>query len=90
LGAVVLALIAQSLLSVVTHRYGLIGGDGPNFWGAILLFTELPGAVIGEQFFETTSPACLVLGVLSGAVEWFLFFAILIYAWRTLGRRHQL
>ena len=83
------ALIIQSGLSTVTHHFGHIGGEGPDFWGGVLLVTELPGAVIGEQLFGATSPACLVLGVLSGAVEWFLVFAFLIYAWKTLVRRHD-
>ena len=87
--AAVLALVAQSALSVVTHHYGLIGGDGPNFWGAVLLFTELPGAVIGEQMFGVSSPACLALGVLSGAAEWFVLFAIVILFGRLLGTQYN-
>jgi hypothetical protein len=84
-----LALTVQSAVSAVTHHYGHIGGEGPDFWGGVLLITELPGAVVGEQLFGSTSPACLVLGVLSGAVEWFIVFVFMIFAWRVLDKQHD-
>jgi uncharacterized membrane protein len=84
-----LALIVQSAISALTHHFAHIGGEGPDFWGGVLLITELPGAVVGEQLFGSTSPACLVLGVLSGAVELFIVFALLIFGWRFLDKQHD-
>jgi len=73
------ALIIECFLCVMVHRFGHIGGDGPDFWGAVGLFTELPGAVIGEKLFGVTSPAVVVLGFVSGAAEVFLAL------WAVLG-----
>ena len=59
------ALIVQSALSAVTHHFGHIGGEGPDFWGGVLLITELPGAIVGEQLF--------------GQCVWFLgFYRVLL------------
>ena len=77
LGAVVAAAIVETIVCATVHHYARIG-EGANFCGYLLLITELPGGALGEQFFDARSPMVLVLGALSGAVEWFLVFALLI------------
>ena len=68
------AIIIESLVCTMVHHFGRIGGDGPNFWGAVGLITELPGAVVAERLFGVTSPMVVVLGYLSGLGLFFLLF----------------
>jgi hypothetical protein len=82
--AAISAVVIESVVCVMVHRYGHIGGDGPDFWGAIGLATELPGAVVGESLFGVTSPMVVVLGAVSGAMEWFAVFWVGITACRKM------
>lgn len=72
------AVAIESFVCAMVHRLGHIGGDGPDFWGAVGLVTDLPGAVIGETLFGVTSPAVVVLGFVSGAAEFFLILWALL------------
>lgn len=77
----VIALLIQIPVSILTHSSGQIGPDGPDFLGTVLLFTELPGWIVGENLFGVTSPACLVLGFVSGSVEWFILISASMFFW---------
>ncbi len=76
------AIVAQGLVCAMFHRYGHIGGEGPDFWGAAGLATELPGVVVGERLFGVRSPMVEVLGFISGAAQFFLLFWAAIAVFR--------
>lgn len=74
--AAVLATVIGSYLALMVNRYAQIGGDGPNFWGAVGLVTQLPGAVVGEKLFGVRSNMVRVLGAGWGVIECFVVFWI--------------
>jgi len=70
--AMPVAVILGIVTAVLVHRYGRIGGDGPNAWGAVGLITMLPGVVFAEALYGGDSWTVWVAGAVWAALEWFL------------------
>jgi len=73
--------IAEAILWWFFNSFGHIGGDGPDTVGLVGLILHLPGVTVADSLHLTGTKDSVFIWI-TGALQFFLLFWLIMTIWR--------